>query len=53
MRPLKEKLIKTKKYVWDEIEGDTCSICLEEFEKGDGMARIPVCEHSFHEKCLK
>ena len=54
MAPLRERLMKTRKYVWSAgKKGENCSICLEELINGDGMAVIPVCEHSFHDRCLK
>ena len=30
-----------------------CKICLSQFAEDDYLLKIPVCEHIFHEKCLK
>ncbi|CAM0908694.1 unnamed protein product [Alopecurus aequalis] len=29
-----------------------CAVCLEAFEAGDRCRRPPMCEHSFHAKCV-
>ena len=31
----------------------TCSICLEDFKKGDRIKSLPLCKHLYHESCLK
>jgi len=34
-----------------EIGGTTCCICLESFEEGDPLKRLP-CRHTFHTDCI-
>ena len=38
----------------DEVETDSCSICLETFYEGDeiGLSRNVDCNHVFHKECL-
>jgi hypothetical protein len=31
----------------------TCSICLDDFRKGDVVKSLPLCKHLYHELCLK
>mmetsp|Transcript_2120 Transcript_2120/g.4620 ORF Transcript_2120/g.4620 Transcript_2120/m.4620 type:complete len:595 (+) Transcript_2120:146-1930(+) len=33
-------------------ELDCCSICLDEYEKGDRVRVIDPCNHTFHSKCI-
>lgn len=35
----------------DEVK--TCSICLEELQAGASVQRSPVCDHEFHEVCMR
>ncbi|EPS96137.1 hypothetical protein FOMPIDRAFT_61871, partial [Fomitopsis schrenkii] len=32
---------------------DKCGICLSQFKDEELAALAPVCQHSFHEKCLR
>jgi hypothetical protein len=32
---------------------DPCSVCIENFKKGDLIKTLPECKHKFHETCLK
>lgn len=47
---LKRDYIPVSKYNLD-ITDDVCSICLDEFTKGDNI-RTTKCKHIYHEKCL-
>ena len=29
-----------------------CSICIEEFKKGEYFRKLPICSHIFHKKCI-
>ena len=29
-----------------------CNICLEEFQKGDEIRKLPQCQHEFHRQCI-
>ncbi|KAI8603097.1 hypothetical protein EDD21DRAFT_413348 [Dissophora ornata] len=37
--------------VLDEVTGDTCAVCLEEFEDGEELRILP-CRHEFHCECI-
>lgn len=52
LQPLTERLMKPRVYKQTANTGN-CTICLEEAKEGEVMAKIPTCEHSFHESCLK
>lgn len=34
-------------------DGPECSICLDEYEKGDALVCLNPCHHVFHEECIK
>ncbi|XP_078159648.1 uncharacterized protein LOC144555254 isoform X1 [Carex rostrata] len=36
----------------NESQGDSCVVCMEEYEKGDKMGTLR-CEHHFHTGCIK
>ncbi|KAJ1516093.1 hypothetical protein HMI54_010849 [Coelomomyces lativittatus] len=36
----------------DDNEGQSCTICLEEYQALDPVARFPICAHLFHTECL-
>mmetsp|Transcript_14830 Transcript_14830/g.22656 ORF Transcript_14830/g.22656 Transcript_14830/m.22656 type:complete len:291 (-) Transcript_14830:189-1061(-) len=39
--------------VADEKEPQlTCNICLEDFQKGDEIRKLPHCSHTFHKQCI-
>ncbi|CAI8588319.1 unnamed protein product [Vicia faba] len=33
-------------------EGDTCAVCLGDFEEGEELRTMPECLHSFHVPCI-
>jgi len=33
-------------------EGDTCAVCLGDFEEGEELRTMPECLHSFHVSCI-
>jgi hypothetical protein len=42
---------KTKTYKYNKEEENTCSICMEEYEKFDDIREL-VCFHFYHKKCI-
>lgn len=38
--------------IYEENEGETCSICLEAFTAGETIKRISVCQHRYHGSCI-
>ncbi|XP_061352090.1 RING-H2 finger protein ATL52-like [Gastrolobium bilobum] len=36
----------------DRDEGDTCAVCLGDFEDGEELRTLPECMHSFHVPCI-
>lgn len=34
------------------IDGTDCSVCLSEFEEGEGVRLLPKCSHAFHVSCI-
>jgi E3 ubiquitin-protein ligase RNF115/126 len=46
----KEKL-KPEKYTDGSCVEDTCSVCLEQFQKNDDIVVLP-CKHGFHPQCI-
>ncbi|KAI8789753.1 RING finger protein 24 [Biomphalaria glabrata] len=49
-----EKGYVVKKFTFRDKhqQNDTCSVCLEEFKKGEKIA-VCTCRHGFHSKCLE
>ncbi|XP_045813851.1 RING-H2 finger protein ATL52-like [Trifolium pratense] len=52
-------LIPTHKYrkrnkpdVVADDDGDTCAVCLGDFEEGEELKTMPECLHSFHVPCI-
>ncbi|KAK2427464.1 hypothetical protein P8452_41854 [Trifolium repens] len=52
-------LIPTHKYhkrnkadVVSDDDGDTCAVCLGDFEEGEELKTMPECLHSFHVPCI-
>jgi len=45
------------KFKHNQAEGSdertTCSICLVDFEENEEVIRLPICNHHFHQPCLK
>eukprot|EP00518_Triparma_eleuthera_P015999 CAMPEP_0197546448 /NCGR_PEP_ID=MMETSP1320-20131121/1036_1 /TAXON_ID=91990 /ORGANISM="Bolidomonas sp., Strain RCC2347" /LENGTH=81 /DNA_ID=CAMNT_0043106005 /DNA_START=508 /DNA_END=750 /DNA_ORIENTATION=- len=33
--------------------GSSCIICMEGYEQGCEVLRLPLCGHAFHDKCAK
>ena len=54
-----EKLLKTdlapKKFIkkYGIKDGNTCTICIEDFKENISNVSITPCQHVFHNKCLK
>ncbi|KAL5099830.1 hypothetical protein RYX36_004157 [Vicia faba] len=46
------KYLKRSKDVWDDEVGDTCAVCLGDFEEGEELRTMPECLHSFHVQCI-
>ncbi|KAG5222441.1 NEP1-interacting protein [Salix suchowensis] len=43
----------TGKNIADTLwNGPTCSICLQEFQKGEMVCSLPPCRHIFHSSCI-
>lgn len=34
------------------VSKETCSVCLNDFKAKDKARRLPLCNHTFHEKCI-
>ncbi|KZT06968.1 uncharacterized protein LAESUDRAFT_725282 [Laetiporus sulphureus 93-53] len=51
-RPLKDGRSNTKLTLLGVIV-DKCGICIREFKEEDMAALGPVCQHCFHERCLR
>lgn len=34
------------------IQEQVCSICTDEYQKGDCVTTLPICNHQFHDKCV-
>lgn len=48
------RLLEPVTFNKEESKYNDCSICLKEFEEGEGqLQRIPNCQHVFHETCLR
>lgn len=39
--------------VYDDEEGDTCPICLDNFNEGEKVIAHPKCGHLYHKDCLE
>lgn len=53
---LPEELGVLRRYVSNYRPGDpseTCTICYEELEATEQVARLPLCLHVFHYKCIR
>ena len=50
-RKLKEVCGKYKKVNDNDLE-KTCTICLENFKKGEYKRKLKKCTHEFHKKCI-
>jgi hypothetical protein len=37
----------------DQLSDEACPICAEDFAVGDKVAKLPMCQHSFHSPCVK
>lgn len=46
-----ENLTFTKEI--DEFATEECVICMEKFQEGEALKRIPTCRHFFHPQCLE
>ena len=38
-------------YIMDDVPEDNCTICIQEFVKGEECIMLP-CEHTFHKQCI-
>lgn len=36
----------------EEIPGTECPICLTEFQQGEKVRVLPICNHGFHVRCI-
>ena len=36
----------------EDAHNNTCSICLEAFQEGDIIRKLPRCQHNFHVECI-
>lgn len=41
---------------WDRgkwsVEDESCSVCIDAFERGETVLCLPECQHAFHEDCI-
>lgn len=37
----------------DDEEGQSCCICMCEFEEGNMVSTLPACKHEFHKACIE
>ncbi|XP_058772625.1 E3 ubiquitin-protein ligase ATL59-like [Vicia villosa] len=50
--PTHKYLKRSKAGVSDDEGGDTCAVCLGDFEEDEELRTMPECLHSFHVECI-
>ena len=53
MKCLDQIIFNDKTVQEDAFDLKECVICIEEFENGNKILRIPTCKHFFHYECGK
>ena len=42
---------------WDSgkwsVEDESCSVCIDAFERGETLLCLPECQHAFHKDCIE
>jgi len=49
---VKQKMQKNTDLDSNRVMDTTCSICIEEYKKGDNLRLLPRCNHCFHTECI-
>lgn len=48
-----ERVVFTSADINQNTDLHTCSICIEDFKDGEVLIQLPVCNHRFHDPCVK
>jgi hypothetical protein len=35
------------------VEDESCSVCIDAFERGETLLCLPECQHAFHKDCIE